>query len=128
MLDIGDGLFGRVVVVALHGAVHVAQLHLPAEIHVDGRAFDGCAGQVLHRVPQPGVVDSCQLRFGSFEHEESGQVGGVRGDDDHREARPHHAQDAGGKTPRGAWTKWAKQLQKAAQIQDNNLQKVISNL
>ena len=103
LFDVADGLFGGVVVVGLHGAVHVAQLHLSAEIHINGRAFDRCAGEVLHGVPQPCVIDSGQLGFGPFEHEEGSQVGRVRGDDDHREARPDHAQDAGREAPRGAW-------------------------
>jgi hypothetical protein len=48
----------------------------------------------------PGVVDSGQLGFWSLEHEESGQVGSVRGDDDHGESGPHHSQHPGAETPR----------------------------
>lgn len=50
----------------------------------------------------PGIVDADERRLRLVEHEEGGQVGGVRGHDDHGEARPHHAQDAGRKAPRSA--------------------------
>jgi len=96
LLHILDGLLGGGVVVGLHGAVHVGQLHLAAEVHVHGGALDGGAGQVLHGVPQPGIVDAAQLRLGPLQHEEGGQVGGVRGDNDHRESCPDHAQHPGG--------------------------------
>ena len=48
----------------------------------------------------PGVVDAREAGLGLVEDEEGGEVGGVRGHDDHGEAGPHHAQHTGGET---AW-------------------------
>jgi hypothetical protein len=45
----------------------------------------------------PGIVDACEACLRLVEDEEGGEVGGVGGHDDHGEARPHHAQHAGGK-------------------------------
>jgi len=99
LLHILDGLLGGGVVVRLHGAIHVGELHLATEVHVHGGALDGGAGQVLHGVPQAGVVDAAQLGLGPLQHEEGGQVGGVRGNDDHSKSGPDHAQHPGGEAP-----------------------------
>lgn len=48
----------------------------------------------------PRIVDARQAGFGSVQHQEGGQVGGVRGYDDHGESRPDHPKDPGGEAPR----------------------------
>ena len=52
--------------------------------------------------PYPGVIDARQAGLGLVEDEEGGEVGGVRGHDDHREPGPHHAQHPGGEAARRA--------------------------
>ena len=44
----------------------------------------------------PRVIDSSEAGLRLVEDEEGGEVGGVRGYDDHCEACPHHAQHPGG--------------------------------
>ena len=37
---------------SLHGSIHVGQLNLATEIHINGGAFDGGISEVLHRISQ----------------------------------------------------------------------------
>ena len=37
---------------SLHGSIHVGQLNLATEIHVNGGALDGGISEVLHRISQ----------------------------------------------------------------------------
>ena len=63
-LDCRDGLFRRLVVLALHRPVHVGELHLSPEVHVHGRALHRRVREVLHRVSE--------LQFGSGQLETRG--------------------------------------------------------
>ena len=46
----------------------------------------------------PRIVDPCETGLWFVEDEEGGEVGGVRGDDDHGEPCPHHTQHTGRET------------------------------
>ena len=48
----------------------------------------------------PRIIDTGKAGLRFIQDQERGEVGGVRGDDNHGEAGPHHAQHTGGET---AW-------------------------
>ena len=57
------------------------------------------SGLVTRYTNYPWIVDPCEASLRLVQDEESGQVGSVRGDDDHSEAGPDHAKDPGAEAP-----------------------------